>query len=143
MEGVRRAVGGVATNIGIHFFDLLLWLFGPVEQIAVHLREPKRVAGHLQLRRPVRWFLSTDARACRSAGTRGQDAFRSIVVDGEEIVFTDGFTDLHTRVYEEVLAGRAGASPMRAPRSSWRIGFERFRSRTGCPAGHPILTRAS
>jgi len=107
-KGSLERSGGVATNIGIHFFDLLLWLFGPVERIAVHLREPKRLSGYLQLQRArVRWFLSTDARDLPSAAQPGVNTtFRSIVVDGEEVVFTDGFTDLHTRVYEEVVAGR-------------------------------------
>ena len=107
-KGSVERSGGVATNIGIHFFDLLLWLFGSAEQIAVHLREPKRVAGYLQLQRArVRWFLSTDARDLPFPAQPGvKTTFRSIVVDGEEIVFTEGFTDLHTRVYEEVLAGR-------------------------------------
>jgi UDP-N-acetyl-2-amino-2-deoxyglucuronate dehydrogenase len=107
-KGSIERSGGVATNIGIHFFDLLLWLFGPVEELAVHQREPKRVSGHLQLARArVRWFLSTDAQDLPFAPQPGvKTTFRSIVVDGEEIEFTDGFADLHTRVYEEVLAGR-------------------------------------
>ena len=76
--------------------------------MTVHLREPKRMAGHLQLARArVRWFLSTDARDLPTPAQPGvKTTFRSIVVDGEEVVFTDGFTDLHTRVYEEIIAGR-------------------------------------
>jgi len=107
-KGSLERSGGVATNIGIHFFDLLLWLFGPAEDVQVHLRDPKRVAGYLQLKRArVRWFLSTDAADLPFPAQPGvKTTFRSIAVDGEEVVFTDGFTDLHTRVYEEVLAGR-------------------------------------
>jgi UDP-N-acetyl-2-amino-2-deoxyglucuronate dehydrogenase len=107
-KGSAERSGGVATNIGIHFFDLLLWLFGGVERVEVHVREAKRMAGFLQLERAqVRWFLSTDARDLPFAPQPGvKTTFRSIVVDGEEIVFTDGFTDLHTRVYEDVLGGR-------------------------------------
>ena len=107
-KGSDERSGGVATNIGIHFFDLLLWLFGPAEHVEVHLREPKRVGGSLQLRRArVRWFLSTDARDLPFTPEPGSKmTCRSITVNGEEVVFTEGFTDLHTRVYEEVLAGR-------------------------------------
>ena len=107
-KGSQERSGGVGTNIGIHFFDLLLWLFGRVEDVQVHLREPKRMAGFLQLERAgIRWFLSTDHRDLPFTPQPGvKTTFRSIVVDGEEIVFTDGFTDLHTRVYEDVLAGR-------------------------------------
>lgn len=99
--------GGVTTNIGIHFFDLLLWLFGGVRQSHVHLREAKRAAGLLELDRArVRWFLSVDAADLPFAPTpAGQTTFRSIEVDSEELEFTEGFADLHTRVYEQVLAG--------------------------------------
>lgn len=143
-KGSVERSGGVATNIGIHFFDLLLWLFGPAEQIAVHLREPKRVAGYLQLQRArVRWFLSTDARDLPFPAQPGvKTTFRSIVVDGEEIVFTEGFTDLHTRVYEEVLAGR-GAGIVEA-RPSVELAH-RIREAPLAPAefaGHPLLTRS-
>lgn len=107
-KGSSERSGGVATNIGIHFFDLLMWLFGGVAQSDVHLAEPGRMAGRLELEHAsVRWFLSTDRRDVPAAATAaGRTTFRSITVDGEEIEFTDGFTDLHTRVYEEVLAGR-------------------------------------
>ena len=142
-KGSVERSGGVATNIGIHFFDLLLWLFGPAEQVAVHLREPKRVAGHLQLQRArVRWFLSTDPRDLPFSPQPGvKTTFRSIVVDGEEIVFTDGFTDLHTRVYEEVLAGRGAGSEDARP--SVELAY-RIREAPLAPAehaGHPVLTR--
>ena len=107
-KGSMERSGGVATNIGIHFFDLLIWLFGPVAHTEVHMSEPTRMAGHFALERAsVRWFLSTDRRDLpASAQPGGRTTFRSIAVDGEEIEFTDGFTDLHTRVYEGVLAGR-------------------------------------
>jgi UDP-N-acetyl-2-amino-2-deoxyglucuronate dehydrogenase len=100
--------GGIVTNIGIHFFDLLVWLFGPVRRSDVHLREEQRAAGILELdRADVQWFLSTDATDLPFAPQPGaKSTFRSITVDGEEVEFSEGFTDLHTRVYEEVLAGR-------------------------------------
>jgi UDP-N-acetyl-2-amino-2-deoxyglucuronate dehydrogenase len=107
-KGSVERSGGVASNIGIHFFDLLLWLFGPVVESDVHLAAPTRMAGLLELERAtVRWFLSTDRQDLPFVAEPGhRTTFRSIVVDGEEVEFTDGFTDLHTRVYEGVFAGR-------------------------------------
>lgn len=107
-KGVEERSGGVATNIGIHFFDLLMWLFGPVRSTEVHVREKERMGGSIELQRAaVRWFLSVDsADLPDSARTAGRTTFRSITVDGQEIEFTEGFTDLHTRVYEQTLAGR-------------------------------------
>jgi UDP-N-acetyl-2-amino-2-deoxyglucuronate dehydrogenase len=141
-KGSVERSGGIATNIGIHFFDLLLWLFGPAEQIAVHLREPNRVAGFLQLQKArVRWFLSTDVRDLPFAVQPGvKTTFRSIVVDGEEVVFTEGFTDLHTRVYEEVLAGRGAGIDDARP--SVELAY-RIREAPLAPAqaGHPLLSR--
>ena len=105
-KGSPERSGGIVTNIGIHFFDLLLWLFGRVQSSEVHLREAKRASGSLQLERAdVRWFLSTEAADLPFTPTLGSTTFRSMVVDGTQFEFSDGFTDLHTRVYEQVLAG--------------------------------------
>lgn len=100
--------GGVATNIGVHFFDLLLWLFGPSAGIKVYHADDSRMSGFIELERArVRWFLSVDAQDLPvQAKSAGKNTFRSITVDGKEIEFSEGFTDLHTRVYEETLAGR-------------------------------------
>ena len=100
--------GGIVTNIGIHFFDLLLWLFGPLQSSIVHLREPTRAGGVLELARAdVRWFLSTESGDLPFAPEPGvRTTFRSITVDGQDVEFSEGFADLHTRVYEDVLAGR-------------------------------------
>jgi UDP-N-acetyl-2-amino-2-deoxyglucuronate dehydrogenase len=100
--------GGLLTNIGIHFFDLLVWLFGPVEQSELHMRQTKRMAGAIALERArVSWFLSAEAEDLPFDPQPGKrTTFRSITVDGQEIEFSEGFADLHTRVYEEVLAGR-------------------------------------
>lgn len=107
-KGSEEKSGGVAMNIGIHFFDLLLWLFGPVEAITVQLATPEKMAGTLVLERArVRWFLSVDRHDLpASTIAQGKSVYRSITVDGEEIEFSGGFTDLHTRVYAETLAGR-------------------------------------
>lgn len=107
-KGREDRSGGIVTNIGIHFFDLLLWLFGGVQASEVHLREPQRAAGVMVLdRADVQWFLSSDATDLPFAPEPGvRTTFRSITVDGREVEFSEGFSDLHTRVYEEVLAGR-------------------------------------
>lgn len=107
-KGSEERSGGLVTNIGIHFFDVLLWLFGRAQQCEVHLREPRRLAGALHLERArVRWFLSADRADLPFAPEPGsRTSFRSIVIDGEELEFSDGFAGLHTRSYEEVLAGR-------------------------------------
>jgi len=107
-KGSEERSGGIVTNIGIHFFDLLIWLFGPVVGCEVHLRERRRMAGYLQLERArVRWFLSCESSDLPFTPKAGvKTTFRSITVDGEEVEFSEGFTDLHTRVYEEAIAGR-------------------------------------
>jgi len=107
-KGDEERSGGIATNIGIHFFDLLIWLFGSVSEQRVYCSEPKRMSGYLELERArVRWYLSLDLADLPFEPEPGvRTTFRSITIDGEEIEFTAGFTDLHTRVYEETLAGR-------------------------------------
>jgi UDP-N-acetyl-2-amino-2-deoxyglucuronate dehydrogenase len=104
-KGEDAKSGGVATNIGVHFFDVLAYLFGPVTENVVHLRSPSRCAGFLVCGRArIRWFLSVD-RADLPRQADGQTTYRSITIDGEEIEFSTGFADLHTRSYEEIVAG--------------------------------------
>lgn len=107
-KGSDERSGGLVTNIGIHLFDLLLWLFGPMETCEVHVRERRRMAGFLDLARArVRWFLSADVADLPFTPEPGlRTTFRSITLDGDTIEFSEGFGDLHTRVYEETLAGR-------------------------------------
>lgn len=107
-KGQREKSGGIATNIGVHFFDLLLWLFGPAGDVKVHHSDDKCMSGYIELENArVRWFLSVDVNDLpESAVADGKTTYRSITVDGQEIEFSGGFTDLHTRVYEETLAGR-------------------------------------
>ena len=107
-KGVEERSGGIVTNIGIHFFDLLVWLFGEVEATKVHLREQKRAAGTMTLKNAdVEWYLSAEAADLPFTPQPGsKTTFRAITVDGQQLEFSEGFTDLHTRVYEEVLAGR-------------------------------------
>lgn len=107
-KGQADKSGGIATNIGVHFFDLLLWLFGPVVNLRVYQAENSRMSGFIELEHArVRWFLSVDRQDLPAqAQAAGKTTYRSIAVDGKEIEFSDGFADLHTRVYEETLAGR-------------------------------------
>lgn len=107
-KGSNEKSGGIATNIGVHFFDLLLWLFGPAAGLKVYYSDEKRMSGFIELESAnVRWFLSVDRDDLpASAREKGKNTFRSISVDGSEVEFSEGFTDLHTRIYEETLAGR-------------------------------------
>lgn len=106
-KGSEERSGGVVTNIGIHLFDLLIWLFGGVANVTVERREARRIAGTLDLEHAdVRWSLSVDASDLPFVPTPGKlSTHRSITVDGNEIEFTEGFNDLHTRVYERSLRG--------------------------------------
>ncbi len=107
-KGSVEKSGGIATNIGIHFFDLLLWLFGPAGESRVYHSDPRRMSGFLELARArVRWFLSVDPADLPFPVEPGRrSTYRSITIDGQELEFTEGFTDLHTRVYERTLAGQ-------------------------------------
>lgn len=107
-KGHEDKSGGVATNIGVHFFDLLIWLFGPVQGVKVYYSDGNSMSGFIELERArVKWFLSVDKNNLpESVKAANKTTYRSITVDGKEIEFSEGFTDLHTRVYEETLAGR-------------------------------------
>ena len=107
-KGDPRKSGGIATNIGVHFFDMLHFIFGALQDNVVHACGEHKAAGYLEYERArVRWFLSVDlADVPDGPRAAGQRTYRSITVDGDEIEFSGGFTDLHTRSYEEILAGR-------------------------------------
>ena len=106
-KGDVKKAGGIATNIGVHFFDMLYFTFGPITDNIVHYASETKAAGYLEYKNArVRWFLSIDpADLPAAASSRSQRTYRSITVDGREIEFSGGFTDLHTRSYEEILAG--------------------------------------
>jgi len=106
-KGDVHKSGGIATNIGIHFFDMLIWIFGPVQKNVVNLMEPDKASGCLELENArVRWFLSVDDKNLpREIAETGQRTFRSITVNGEELEFSGGFTDLHTMSYKDILDG--------------------------------------
>lgn len=107
-KGEHEKSGGVATNIGIHFFDMLIWLFGGVQENEVHMINDTKASGFIELENAnVRWFLSTEKDDLpQSAVDNNLPTFRSITIDGEEIEFSGGFTDLHTLVYKDILEGK-------------------------------------
>ena len=100
--------GGVATNIGIHFFDLLIWLFGKTEGLEVHVSDPTKASGYLELEHAtVKWFLSINRDDLPIIAIENKKpTFRSITIDGYEIEFSEGFTDLHTVLYQNILDGK-------------------------------------
>ena len=106
-KGDIKKSGGIATNIGVHFFDMLMWIFGDVARHEVYLADENKMAGFMELEKAnVRWFLSADRNDLpEAAGKDGKTTFRSITVNEEEIEFSGGFTDLHTMVYQDILSG--------------------------------------
>lgn len=105
-KGVQDKSGGIATNIGIHFYDMLGFVFGRATRNVVHHRADDCAAGYLEFERArVRWLLSTNRHHLPPQTPQGQTTYRSITVDGEEIEFSGGFTDLHTASYKHVLDG--------------------------------------
>ena len=106
-KGNEAKSGGIASNIGVHFYDMLSWIFGEVKENIVHLKEYDSNAGLLKLKNAnVRWFLSVNYDYIpKEIKEQGQTTYRSITIEGEEIEFSGGFKDLHTRSYEEILSG--------------------------------------
>lgn len=107
-KGEVKKSGGVATNIGVHFFDLLIWLFGSVEKLSLRKVEKSIVSGELELKHAfIKWNLSIDKNDLpKETIEKGKTTFRSIKIDDEEAEFSEGFTDLHTKVYQEILNGK-------------------------------------
>lgn len=106
-KGDESKSGGVASNIGVHFFDMLSWIFGPIEENLVHIKHPDTNAGFMKLKNAnVRWFLSVNYDYIpEEVKLSGKRTYRNISVDGEQIEFSDGFTDLHTKSYEDIING--------------------------------------
>jgi len=116
-KGDEHKSGGIATNIGVHFYDMLSFVFGPLKRNIVHHRHVDCAAGYLEYEKArVRWFLSINSRDLPNDLASDQKTFRSITVDREELEFSEGFTDLHTRSYEEILKGNG--FPLDVVRSS-------------------------
>ena len=137
--------GGIATNIVVHFFDMLAWIFGDQKENRVHLLSASRAAGILRLQKAqVRWFLSLESDDLpKAARTNGRSTYRSLSIDDQEFEFSDGFTDLHTVSYQQILAGKGYGLPDTKP--SIHIVYE---IRNSKPAGlkgdyHPALKKLS
>jgi UDP-N-acetyl-2-amino-2-deoxyglucuronate dehydrogenase len=107
-KGMTGKSGGIASNIGVHFFDMLHFVYGALQQNIVHLSTPTNAAGYLEYERArVRWYLSVDVNDVPATErAQGKRTYRALMADGENVEFSDGFTELHTRSYEEILAGR-------------------------------------
>ncbi|MEO0340033.1 MAG: Gfo/Idh/MocA family oxidoreductase [Bacteroidota bacterium] len=106
-KGDTKKSGGIATNIGVHFYDMLMWIFGPVQKSAVHIHTHDRAAGYLELERArVKWFLSINydviPEHIKDTGAR---TYRSLKIEDEEFEFSGGFTDLHTISYKDIIEG--------------------------------------
>lgn len=106
-KGNLSMSGGIATNIGVHFFDMLCWIFGETKENIVHVLAKDKAAGFLQLKKArVRWLLSLDSNDLpENIKKSGQNTFRSLMLNDKEIEFSGGFTDLHTKTYNEILKG--------------------------------------
>ena len=107
-KGDESKSGGIATNIGVHFYDMLSWIFGEVQENSVHLRTKDKSSGYLEFNNArVRWFLSINEHDLPvHIIEKGQRTYRSITIDNEELEFSSGFTDLHTKSYEKILKGK-------------------------------------
>ena len=140
-KGDESKSGGLTSNIGTHFFDMLLDVFGEVKESVVHEKSASVCAGFLQLERArVRWFLSIDARYVpKQLQEQGKRTYRSIVVDGEEVEFSDGFTDLHTLSYQKILEGKGFTLEQAAPyvRLCQQIRTAEVKGKVG--EWHPLL----
>ncbi len=106
-KGDEHKSGGVATNIGVHFYDMLTWIFGNVKENIVHVKSHDRVSGYLELEKArVRYFLSINSDHLPSNAVQGEKkTYRTIMIDGEEFEFSEGFTELHTKSYQHILDG--------------------------------------
>ncbi|CAM4140796.1 Gfo/Idh/MocA family protein [Zobellia nedashkovskayae] len=107
-KGDAEKSGGIATNIGVHFYDMLSWIFGDVQENVVHVHESDHAAGYLEFEHArVKWFLSINSKYLpKEIKDAGQTTFRSIKINDEELEFSGGFSDLHTMVYKDILAGK-------------------------------------
>jgi UDP-N-acetyl-2-amino-2-deoxyglucuronate dehydrogenase len=140
-KGDEAKSGGIATNIGVHFYDMLSFVFGKLENNVVHHRAMDCAAGYLEYERArVRWFLSINARDVPGYA-EGKRTFRSITMDGEQIEFSEGFTDLHTLSYREILAGRGFALDVVRPSIETVSQIRTRPIEIGKGEPHPFLAR--
>lgn len=127
-KGDLSKSGGIATNIGVHFYDMLSWVFGDLKGNVVHLHQHDRAAGYLEFEKArVRWFLSIEAGTIPDqVRAEGKRTFRSLSINGESFEFSDGFTELHTNSYKKILSGE---------------GFGLIEARTAIQIVHDIRTQ--
>lgn len=142
-KGQEDKSGGIAANIGIHFFDMLCWVFGPVQEVRLHSMSLMKAAGYIEFANArVRWFLSIDRSDLPPAATdAGKTTFRNVTIDSQDLEFSDGFVDLHTQSYAHILDG--GGYPVSEARQAIEI-VETLRHMdvmTGGSDRHPILGR--
>jgi UDP-N-acetyl-2-amino-2-deoxyglucuronate dehydrogenase len=141
-KGEDAKSGGVATNIGVHFFDMLSYIFGPPAMNVAHLRDAWRAAGYLMCgRASIRWFLSVDRIDLPPAIAKDKTTYRSIRIDDQQLEFSDGFTDLHTRSYEEILAGRGFALADVRPSIDIVSAFRKAPIELNQGERHPLVAR--
>lgn len=142
-KGDAKKSGGIATNIGVHFFDMLHFIFGELQENVVHHSSDTKAAGYLEYENArVRWFLSIDVEDVPAAQREaGQRTYRSITVDGNEIEFSGGFTDLHVRSYEEILARRGFGLEDNRTAIETVATIRTGRSVPGSGDAHPFLRR--
>jgi len=143
-KGSSERSGGVATNIGIHFFDLLLWLFGGLKRCEVHLHDKRRMSGFLELQNAdVRWFLSVESSDLPFSAAPGKrTTFRSITVNGAEIEFTEAFGDLHTAVYRDILGGGGHGIADARPSIELVHAIRTSQVKANAETAHPFLNEA-
>ena len=141
-KGQKEKSGGIAANIGIHFFDMLCWVFGPVQEVRLHSMTPMKAAGYLEFANArVRWFLSIDRSDLPATATdAGKTTFRNVTINSQNLEFSDGFVDLHTQSYDHILDG--GGYPVSEARQAIEIvgRLRHMKPVTGASDQHPMLT---
>ena len=139
-KGDASKSGGIATNIGVHFYDMLSWVFGEVQENKVHLREKNKAAGYLEFKNArVRWYLSIDEHDLpKQVHLDNKRTYRSITIDKQEIEFSGGFTELHTQSYQKILKGE-GYGLLEARQSIDIVHDIRNSSLTNIGEKHPFL----
>ncbi len=142
-KGNIEKSGGVSTNIGIHFFDMLIWIFGKVQESQIHIFEENRTSGFIELENAnIRWFLSIDENDLpQEAKEKNQRTYRSILIDGKEVEFSDGFTDLHTKVYTDILNGSGYGIEDARPSIELVYNFNFLKPNLNLEKSHPYLLK--
>jgi len=139
-KGDIEKSGGVAMNIGIHFFDMLIWIFGKPQNIELHYSDDTKASGYIELEKArVRWFLSTDSNDLPEDRRKENKAFRLITIDGQELEFSEGFTDLHTEVYRRTLAGNGFGIEDVKPAINIVYEFSKLTPNVNSAFLHPLL----